>query len=98
MQKDMRRLLSLALLLLPSMLLAQSYTTSFPGTENPISESGNWINGGTTGLDWGNVQTTAAKAFGVSLPSQFGDPTAVLTGSWGPNQTVTGTVRVVSAV
>jgi hypothetical protein len=30
---------------------ATTYSTTFPGTENPISESGNWVNGGTTGLD-----------------------------------------------
>ena len=28
-----------------------TYTTNFPLTENPILENGNWINGGTTGLD-----------------------------------------------
>ena len=33
-------------------------------------------------------------AFGVSQPTQYGDPTAVLTGTWGPNQTVQGTVKI----
>jgi hypothetical protein len=36
-----------------------SYSTTFPLTENPISEGGSWTNGGATGLDWANVQTPA---------------------------------------
>ena len=70
-----------------------TYTTNFPLTESPISEGGNWINGGTTGLDWGNVHTTGGTAEGVGPASAaYSDPTAVLAGSWGPNQTVTATV------
>lgn len=74
----------------------RTYTTAFPATENPISESTNWINGGVTGGSslWGNVRTTPGLAFGVSEPTQFGDPTAILTGKWGANQTVEGVVHV----
>ena len=36
-----------------------SYSTTFPLTENPISEGGSWTNG-ATGLGWANVQTTPA--------------------------------------
>jgi chitodextrinase len=74
------------------------YGTSFPLTENPISENNNWINGLSTGLDWGNVQTTAGLAFGtnVSGAPPYNDSTAVLAGTWGPNQTVTGTVHSVN--
>jgi hypothetical protein len=69
------------------------YTTNFPLTESPISESGHWINGGTVGLDWGNVQTVAGTAEGVGPAwTAYSDPTAILTGTWGPNQTVTATV------
>ena len=32
-----------------------SYSTTFPLTENPISEGGSWTNGGATGLGWANV-------------------------------------------
>jgi hypothetical protein len=39
--------------------------TNFPLTEDPISEGGNWIGGGTTGLDWNNVQTTPGFANGL---------------------------------
>ena len=71
-----------------------TYTTNFPNTENPISEGGNWINGGTTGLDWGNVETTPGKVFGNQTPSSppYKDPTAILSGSWGADQTAEGTV------
>jgi len=75
-----------------------SYTTSFPSTQNPILEGGNWVGGSSAGGSlWGNVQTTGGSpgfAFGVSEPTQYGDPTAIVTGTWGPNQTVTGTVKI----
>jgi hypothetical protein len=74
----------------------QSYSTSFPRTEDPISESGHWINGGTTGIDWGNVQTTPGLAFGtvVSGGPPYNDSTAVLAGAWGGDQTAQATVHI----
>jgi hypothetical protein len=72
----------------------KSYKTNFPLAENPISESGHWINGGTDGLDWGNVQVGANHVYGTNLPSIYGDPTAVLTGSWSSDQQAQGTVSV----
>jgi len=39
------------------------YITSFPLTENPISEGGKWINGLTTGLDWSDVRTVSGIAY-----------------------------------
>jgi PKD repeat protein len=70
--------------------LANSYTTSFPLTENPISEGGNWVTGQSAGGNlWGDVRSTPGKAFGVSEPTLYGDPTAILTGTWGTTQTVT---------
>lgn len=70
-----------------------TYTTNFPLTENPISEGGNWINGGTTGLNWFNVQSVGGMAQGVGpAATEYSDPTAILTGNWGPDQTVTATV------
>jgi hypothetical protein len=77
-----------------------SYSTTFPLTENPISEGTVWIGGEAAGEAcadgqcWGNMQTVPGEAFGVSEPTQFGDPTAILTGQWEPNQTVQGTVLV----
>lgn len=75
-----------------------SYSTNFPGTENPISEGGRWMNGATVGLDWKNVQTRPGLAYGAD-PSgnpNFNDPTAILTGTWGPTQTVQATVYSVN--
>lgn len=75
----------------------KSYTTSFPLAEDPISESQNWINGGTVGLDWTNVQTTSALAFGTESGSGgYDDSTAVLTGTWSADQTVQATVHTLN--
>ena len=76
----------------------QSYHSNFQATENPLSESGKWINGGTAGLDWANVQTTPGLAFGtnVSGAPPFNDSTAVLTGAWGSNQMAQATVYTVN--
>jgi hypothetical protein len=38
------------------------FTTSFVGTENPLSEGGMWRN---AGLDWTNVQKAGGAAFGT---------------------------------
>lgn len=75
------------------------YSTTFAATENPISESGSWFNGGTIGLDWTNVRTTTNLAFGTQVGTNgTDDATAVLSSTgWGPNQTIQGTVRVISA-
>ena len=95
----MRKLFIPSLILLAFVFLssaeaiATTYTTSFPLTENPISEGGNWVNGGTVGLDWCNVSTTPGKAYGTETGSiNYDDSTALLTGTWGPNQTVQATV------
>jgi hypothetical protein len=87
--------------------VAYSYNTAFPLTENPINESGNWVGGSDAGASiwaggsiwrggrlWGDVQTSSRFAYGVDEPTQYGDPTAILTGVWKPNQMVTGTVRI----
>ena len=52
------------------------------------------MNGGTASASFGNVETVTGMAYGVSQPTQYGDPTALLTGSWGPDQTVTATVKI----
>jgi hypothetical protein len=74
----------------------RSYSTKFPKTEPVLSEGGIWINGGVAGDDlWGNIQTMPGLAFGVSEPTKYGDPTAILKGEWGPDQEAQVTVRVV---
>jgi hypothetical protein len=81
----------------PPTQLAHPYTTTFPLTENPISENNVWINGGVTGLDWRNVRTTPGLAFGTQTGSAgFDDSIAILPGTWGQDQTVTATVHSVN--
>lgn len=71
---------------------ATSYTTNFPATENPISQGGMWINGGSVGVDWNNVRTTPGLAFASTIVSTTDDDIAVLTTSFHLNQFVQGTV------
>ena len=72
-----------------------SYSTKFPQSENPISESGSWAAGSDAGPAlFGNVQTTPGFAYGVDEPTKFGDPTAILKGKWGPEQTASATVKI----
>ena len=80
--------------------IAATYTTNFPLIENPISEGGHWINGLTNGIDWADVATTPGRAFGTQtvISPNYGDSTALLTGSWGPTQTVQGVVFVASQI
>jgi len=72
---------------------AKTYATNFPGTESPISENGNWTNGKSVGSDWADVATIQGIAFGSQSGSNgYDDSTALLTGTWGANQSVTATV------
>jgi hypothetical protein len=89
-------------LFLAASAFANSYTTSFPATENPISQSGMWINGGTTGINWTNARTTPGLAFGTMSGNGpgnavYADSTAILGGSWGPTQTASATLAVLNA-
>jgi chitodextrinase len=72
------------------------YTTNFSAAENPISEGGVWLNGGTDGVDWIDVRTQPGLAYGNNQLIDFNDPTAVLKGTWGPDQTAIGTVHTVN--
>ena len=70
-----------------------SYTTSFPATEQPLSEKGKWITGKAAGLDWADVKTGVGLAYGTESgkgkgDKAFDDSTALLTGIWGADQTV----------
>ncbi len=71
--------------------------TSFPAAENPISQGGLWLNGGTDGIDWNDVQTVNGIAIGhVTAGVVFADPTAILntltTDPWYTAQQAQGTV------
>jgi hypothetical protein len=74
------------------------YSTSFRADESPISEGGLWINGHAVGLDWKDVTTVSGLAFGAdsSGDPHYDDPTAILSGVWGPDQTVQAKVHTVN--
>jgi hypothetical protein len=73
---------------------AKTYTTTFSLEENPISEGVNWINGKAVGLDWSDCATTPGLALGLELGFDgYDDATALLSCSWGPNQTVAARVH-----
>lgn len=75
-----------------------NYSTTFPATENPISEGGNWINGLATGLLWSNCRVDAGVVRGTqSGTNQTDDSVAIVAGVWGPNQTVTAVANVTGA-
>jgi hypothetical protein len=63
-------------------------STSFQLDEDPISEGGKWNNGGKDGFDWYNVITKSGLAYGAVSKGAYTDPTALLAGTWGKNQTV----------
>lgn len=91
----MRKILSALVMFfgLVSFSDARTHVTFFDSTENPISESSSWTNGSG---NWGGVRTTTNQAFGISQPTQFGDPTAVVSGTWGASQWVLGVIKIVS--
>jgi hypothetical protein len=56
-----------------------------------------WINGGATGLDWTDVAVVPGLTFGTeSGNGGYDDSTALLTGTWGPNQMAQATVHTVN--
>lgn len=91
----MKTLLSI-LILWASWARGATYTTTFPGTETPISESGNWTSGKSVGLDWSNCVTAGGVVRGSQTSGggpTYSDSTALLTGTWASNQTVTVTFQ-----
>ncbi|HVN21710.1 MAG TPA: hypothetical protein VMU05_23190 [Dongiaceae bacterium] len=90
-----RLLLALVLIFWPTWSFAQTYSTSFPATENPVSEGRKWVGGQSAGGNlWGDVQSSNGMAYGVSEPTKYGDPTAILTGSWDADQQAQVTVKI----
>lgn len=88
---------SLLLCVAGSVAMAGTYTTVFPLNENPISEGGHWIGGKTVGLDWSDVAVVNHMAIctvDATHTPTYDDSTAVLTGTWGSNQTVTATLHI----
>jgi hypothetical protein len=98
--KRLALLITLSISVLLGATQPKTYQTSFAATEDPISENGNWFNGGTVGLNGRNVQTTPGLAFGTNTspncssqnPTGCTDSLAILAGTWGPNQSACATV------
>jgi hypothetical protein len=57
-----------------------SFSTMFSGTENPLSESGVWTNGGVVGLDWQNVEKSGGHAYASATSAGYNDCIAHLKG------------------
>ena len=76
----------------PAVAAGGYYTTPFAGTENPLSETGVWTRGGTTGLDWTNPQKTPGIGFGTQTGVGYDDSIAHLSG-FSANQYSTGTLH-----
>src|SRR5262249_13834817 len=79
----------------------QSYSTTFPVNENPLSESGKWIDGKAVGLDWTSVAAAGGLVYATESGTgrgdqSYDDSTALLTGDWRPDQTVEARVRSVN--
>jgi hypothetical protein len=78
-----------------------SYATSFVSAEQPLSEAGKWISGRATGLDWADIRTGIGLAYGTESgkgqgDEAYDDSTALLTGDWGPDQTVEAEVHSIN--
>jgi len=73
-----------------------SYSTSFATNEDPLSEGGGrWKNGGTDGGGiWHDMAVAGNICYGKQNGPSFSDGTAILTGTWGPNQYVRTHVSV----
>lgn len=75
-----------AAFLLASAAFGRTYSTVFPAAETPVSEGGAWLNGAKDGLDWGDISATQGKTHPHPGPARYADATALLAGSWGPDQ------------
>ena len=83
-----------AAFLLVASAFGRSYTTVFPAVESPVSEEGAWLTGAKDGLDWGDISTTQGKTHPHPGPARYADATALLAGTWGPDQSAEGKVWI----
>ncbi len=74
----------------------RTYTTNFPLTENPISESGLWTKRGLAeGLDWTNPRTSGGLYFGTQTgDNSTDDSIGAIAGPWANDQDVSATVHI----
>jgi hypothetical protein len=88
----------LFLFMIPAIAVAQTYTTDFNNTENPVSEHGRWRGGKSDGLDWTDVRIIDGMACGTQNGTDAGvamynDSYAILSGFF-PDQTAQGVVSI----
>jgi hypothetical protein len=74
-----------------------NYSTLFPGSENPVSESNLWLNGKTDGRDWADCQTIGGRIIGTNYnPNASGGPyddaVGLISGTYGADQEMIATV------
>lgn len=76
--------------------IVNRYSTTFPGTANPILERGAWVCAKTTGIDWNDIRTTPTFAYGTQSGSSgtFDDGVCAIQGTWGATQVVSAIVSV----
>ena len=72
-----------------------TYSTTFDGDENPLSEGGKWLH---NGLDWAHIRKGGGIAYGTQSgtnagPQRYDDSYAHLAG-FPPNQEAWGKVRI----
>jgi hypothetical protein len=75
--------------------VAGSYTTNFPGTENPISEGGKWARLGTA---WTNVRTTPGLAFGNNGAADAYDDSYAYLSGFSADQIAQATIYIASGI
>jgi hypothetical protein len=54
---------------------AHAFSTTFPDTENPLSQGSIWTHGGATGLEWQNIRATGGSpgtCYGVGAATESG--------------------------
>lgn len=74
--------------------IINSYSTNFPLTENPLSESGTWINGSISSPRT-SAQSVSGHAYGTMSSfdgTNFDDSVAILAKTFHQNQSVQGTL------
>lgn len=64
-----------------------SYSTTFSGTENPVSESSSWVLGGVTALDWNNFQSSGGNAYAAGFSPGYDDAVMCVNTSKGISST-----------
>jgi hypothetical protein len=79
----------------PTSPVAGSFTTNFPGTEDPISEGGKWNRLGTS---WTNVRTTPGLAFGTNGAADAYDDSYAYLSGFSADQTAQATIYLASGI